>query len=121
LGDAVPPRAVRFAWDSLYLLAALEVAARSRDAAAAERLFADIHSRATAVVDRGPPGGRRLVGVRYARAVACIDGRLDCPRRQVWEDLTWALLGPRAMRGQARTRLALLAALDKTEARGAQR
>ena len=120
LGDAVPPRTLRFAWDSLYLLSALEVAARSRDAAAAERLFADIHARATAVVDRGPPGGRRLVGVRYARAVACIDGRLDCPRRQVWEDLTWALLGPRTLRGQARTRLAMLAALDKDDARGAR-
>jgi hypothetical protein len=108
LTDAVPPASLRFSWDSLYVVAALEAAAGARDPAAAHALREAVRDRATAAVRLGPAGSRRLVGLRFARGVACIDGALGCSLADVRADLTWALLGPEPMRREARTRLAAL-------------
>ena len=104
----MPPASLRFSWDSLYVTAALESAARAQDAATARTLREAARARATDVVRRGPAGSLRLVGIRFARGVACVDGALNCPRAEVRADFTWALLGPEPMRHAARNRLAML-------------
>ena len=105
LDRAVPPAALRLAWDSLYVESALRAASDASDDREAHRLFAAARTRASEVLRRAPAGSSRLLGMRYARAVACIDGRLDCPGAQVRGDLTWALLGDRALHVAARDRL----------------
>jgi hypothetical protein len=110
LTGRVPPAGMRFAWDSLYVVTALRAAADARDASEARRLREAARTRATEMVRRGPAGSRRLAAVRFARAVACVDGDLDCPRADVVADFTWALLGPSPMRREARERLSDLGA-----------
>ncbi len=109
LGDEVPPDAMRFAWDSLYVTAAVAAASATPNGGTAQRLREGARTRATALVRRGPAGSRRLVAVRYARGVACVDGGLACPRADIVADLTWALLGPPSMRRGAQRRLDALA------------
>ncbi|AHG87926.1 hypothetical protein J421_0389 [Gemmatirosa kalamazoonensis] len=108
LANRVPPPALRFAWDSLYVVAALQAAADESDATVARGLREAARARATDAVRRGPAGSRRLVGLRFARGVACVDGGLACPLADVRADFTWALLGPPPMRREARLRLATL-------------
>jgi hypothetical protein len=108
LADGVPPAPLRFAWDSLYVSAALSQAAVEPDPVVVRQLRQAARDRATDAVRIGPAGSRRVTGLRFARGVACMDGRLDCPRADVVADFTWALLGPEPMRRDASRRLAAL-------------
>jgi hypothetical protein len=108
LRQGLPPDQLRFPWDSLYVVSALEAAAGEPDADAARALREAARDRATDAVRRGPAGSRRLVGLRFARGLACVDGALACPASEVRADFTWALLGPEPMRREARERLMAL-------------
>lgn len=108
LNGATPPATLRFAWDSLYVVAALAAASDASDGDAARKLFTDARGRTTEMLRRAPGGSRRMLPFRYARAVACLDGHLGCSATQIRDDLTWALLGSREMHAAARDRLEAL-------------